>query len=36
MIFFGGVGGGGKASIRDGAFIREGRLFQNLHHTRGI
>ena len=24
------------ASVRKGAFIREGRLFQTLHHTRAF
>ena len=27
----GGVGEGGEASIRQGAFIREGRLIQTIH-----
>lgn len=27
-------GGGGRMSIGNAAFIREGRLFKTLHHTR--
>ena len=36
LFLAGGGGESGGASIRNEAFIREGRLFQTLHHTRGV